>query len=341
MKRLLQGYYVSLRYSSIRPDLPTLLEEVQKLGIQHYDKFMMTTDGSPPSFYEEGVSDRLIKIAIEQGIPVIDAYNMATINIARYYNIEYLHGNIATGRVANINFLESKENPTPVSVLAKGEWVIRDGEIQNSFKPFPWKDFDFSPLKLDWNLTMDDMQFSMPLGMLMENAVIIKPYSIGIDISVDEIPCSYDESFMMLIDRHGKWRINTIIKGFATDVSGFASSFSNTGDIVLIGKNKEDMIKAFNRMKEIGGGLVLAEHGKIVYEVPLTLNGIMSDQTVEQLMKEEKELSRLLRERGYRYSDPIYSLLFFSSTHLPYIRITPNGIYDVMNKVVLFPSIMR
>ncbi|WP_078408368.1 adenine deaminase C-terminal domain-containing protein [Priestia abyssalis] len=341
LKRLLQGYYVSLRYSSIRPDLPHLLEEVQELGIQHYDKFMMTTDGSPPSFYEEGVSDRLIKIAIEQGIPIIDAYNMATINIARYYNIEYLHGNIATGRVANINFLESKENPTPVSVLAKGEWVVKDREVQNAFKSFPWQEFDFSPLNLEWNLTMDDMQFSMPLGMLMENAVIIKPYSIGIDISVDEIPCSYDESFMMLIDRHGKWRINTIIKGFATDVSGFASSFSNTGDIVLIGKNKEDMIKAFDRMKEIGGGLVLAERGKIVYEVPLTLNGIMSDKTVEQLMEEEKQLSCLLRERGYRYSDPIYSLLFFSSTHLPYIRITPNGIYDVMNKVVLFPSIMR
>ena len=47
----------------------------------------------------------MIRIAIEKGVPVIDAYNMATINVARYYNIEYLHGNIATGRIANINFL--------------------------------------------------------------------------------------------------------------------------------------------------------------------------------------------------------------------------------------------
>jgi adenine deaminase len=341
LKRLLQGYTVSLRHSSIRPDLPKLLKEIQELGIQHYDKMMMNTDGSPPSFYEKGVSDRLIKIAIDQGVPVIDAYNMVTINIARYYNIEYLHGNIATGRVANINFLDSIENPSPVSVLAKGEWIVKDGEVQDAFKPFPWEEHDFAPLKLDWDLTMDDMQFSMPLGMLMENAVIIKPYSIGIDISGDELSTSHDESFMMLVDHHGKWRINTIIKGFATNVLGFASSFSNTGDIVLIGKNKEDMLKAFQRMKEIGGGLVLVEHGEVVYEVPLILNGIMSNKKIEELMEEEKQLSGLLRERGYCYSDPIYSLLFFSSTHLPYIRITPNGIYDVMNKVVLFPSIMR
>ncbi|WP_429773967.1 hypothetical protein, partial [Bacillus licheniformis] len=27
--------------------------------------------------------------------------------------------------------------------------------------------------------------------------------------------------------------------------------------------------------------------------------------------------------------------------HLPYIRVTPKGIFDVMKKTVLFPSIMR
>ena len=92
-------------------------------------RFFFTTDGSPPSFYEHGFIDVLIKIAIEHGVPIIDAYNMATINVARYYNIEYLHGNIATGRVANINFLTDETNPAPVSVLAKGKWVKRDGVV--------------------------------------------------------------------------------------------------------------------------------------------------------------------------------------------------------------------
>ena len=92
MRRLLQGYYVSLRHSSIRPDLPKLLQEIHELDIDHYDRFFFTTDGSPPSFYEHGFIDVLIKIAIENGVPIIDAYNMATVNIARYYNIEHLHG---------------------------------------------------------------------------------------------------------------------------------------------------------------------------------------------------------------------------------------------------------
>ena len=101
------------------------------------------------------------------------------------------------------------------------------------------------------------------------------------------------------------------------------------------------MIHAFNRMKEQGGGIVVMENAEIVCELPLQLSGIMSDASVEELMIQEKRLFEELAARGYSFSDPMYSLLFFSSTHLPYIRVTQQGIYDVMNKTVLFPSIMR
>ena len=169
------------------------------------------------AFYEQGINDQMIRIAIEKGYPVIDAYNMATINIARYYNIDHLHGNIATGRVAISNFLSSIENPTPVSVLAKGKWVKRDGqEYQMSIHPINWEDYGLKPMELDWELSMDDLQFSMPFGIKMENSVITKPYSIAIDASGDELPYDHDECFFTLIDRNGKWRINTLLKGFAT-----------------------------------------------------------------------------------------------------------------------------
>jgi adenine deaminase len=339
--RLMQGYMVSLRHSSIRPDLPRLLDDIKRLGIQAYDRMMFNTDGSTANFYKQGIQDMMIRIAIEKGVPVIDAYNMATINIARYYSIDHLHGNIATGRVADINFLTSIENPTPVSVLAKGKWVKREGKTLDAYTPIDWKEYGLKPMSIDWELTMDDLQFSMPFGIKMENSVITKPYSIAIDVSADELPSTHDECFFTLIDRKGKWRINTIIKGFATNLSALASSFSNTGDIILIGKNKKDMLHAFNRMKELGGGIVMAEDAAIVCELPLALGGIMSDLPVEVLMIGEKRLLEELKIRGYHFSDPIYSLLFFSSTHLPYIRITQQGMFDVMNKTVLFPSIMR
>lgn len=340
--RLMHGYMVSLRNSGIRADLEKLLHEIHELGITVYDKFMLTTDGSTATFYEEGIIDNMISIAIESGVPVIDAYNMATINVARYHNIEYLHGNIATGRIANINFLTDEKNPTPVSVLAKGKWVKRNGvHHPELYEPLNWSEYDLEPLVMDWDLTMEDLQFSMPFGISMENAVITKPYSISIDVYNDQLEHSEDECFFMLVDRNGKWRINTLVKGFAKNLSGLATSFSQTGDIILIGKRKSDLLKAFSRMKEIGGGIVIAENGEIIKEISLPLKGLMSMKNIDELIIELKDFDHYLREKGYQFEDPFHSLLFFSTTHLPYIRVTPRGMYDVMKKMVLFPTIMR
>ena len=39
LTRLMQGYTVSLRNSSIRPDLEVLLKELLELGVKQFDRF--------------------------------------------------------------------------------------------------------------------------------------------------------------------------------------------------------------------------------------------------------------------------------------------------------------
>jgi len=339
-KRLMQGYTVALRHSSIRPDLEILLREIREMGLDQYDQMTFTTDGSFPSFYEDGVIDRMIAKALEFGVPTMDAYQMASYNVAKHYRIDHYYGMIAPGRVANINFLENENNPTPVSVLSKGQWVKKNGTKVYHGHPIKWENWGLKPISFHWDLKKEDLQFSMPFGIQMVNNVITKPYSLTRDISLDQLP-EDDESFLLLLDRNGQWRVSTVLKGFDNRVQGLASSFSSTGDIVLIGKRKEEMRRAFQRMKEIGGGIVLAENGKVIHEIPLKLSGMMSDQSMEELIKEEKRMKKLLIDRGYSFSDPFYTLLFLSATHLPYIRVTSRGIYDVMKKTILFPTIMR
>jgi adenine deaminase len=301
----------------------------------------MTTDGSPPSFYEKGVMDQLIQIALESGLDPIDAYAMASYNVAKYYNLDHKLGMIAPGRIAHLNILDDINNPLPSSIIAKGKWIVRDGEEIDQFGEFPWEKYGIEPFKIDWDLTEDDLHFSMAMGLEMINSVILKPYQIPIESTEKSLSTDHDESFFVMIDKNGKWHISTMIKGFATHVSGFASSFSNTGDIILIGKSVPDMVTAFNALKEQGGGMTLVESGEVIGKIQLELFGVLSTQSMEGVMKEEKRFVGLLRERGYKFEDPIYSLLFFSSTHLPYIRVTQRGIYDVKKKTVLFPAIMR
>ncbi|WP_018923592.1 adenine deaminase C-terminal domain-containing protein [Salsuginibacillus kocurii] len=341
LSRLDAGYMTALRYSSIRPDLPKILRELHEKGIQDYRRFMLTMDGSTPMFHEQGVLDHLIELAIQEGVPPFAAYEMASYNVARYYGIDDVTGMIAPGRIAHLNILKDERSPRPEGVLAKGEWVYKDEEKIYHEPAFSWKEMGVEPLTIDFELNEEDFSFSMPMGLELINSVIIKPYQIISEVDGEQMPLGQDESFFIMVDKHGKWSINTIIKGFDTHLSGFAASFSNTGDVVMIGKNRADMKAAFARLKERQGGLFMYENGEAIFEMDLPLFGIMSNEPMEEVIAKHTELVKTLQLKGYAHDDPIYSLLFFASTHLPYVRVTQNGIYDVHKKTVLFPSIMR
>ena len=343
IRRLSQGYMVSLRHSSIRPDLPEILKDLQERGITAYDYLMLTTDGSTPAFYEDGVIAPLIQIALDHGVPVIDAYLMATLKPAKYFHLDHIHGLIGTGRVADINFLTDEKNPEPYSVLARGQWVKKEGQVIDFYdaQNIPWEQYGFHPFNIDWELTYDDLSISIPFGIELENTVITKPYSPDLDMSAKTIPAERDECFFILIDRRGKWRVSTLIKGFAKNLGGLATSFTVSGDVLLIGKDKEDIMVAFQRLKELRGGIVIVEEGKILFELALPLLGRMSTLPLQQLIPFEKRFVELLKMKGYPFHDPLYTLMFFPSIHLPYVRVTPVGVYEVKKKRVLFPALMR
>ena len=337
--RLLHGYGVTLRYSSIRPDLPHLLKDIVAKELNVFDHLMMTTDGSTPSFHLDGVMDKCIRAALEAGVPPIDAYQMASYNVARYYDMTDLHGFIATGRYATLNILEDEYNPVPTDVLSKGKWLKRENE---STEPFPAIDWSFvEAFAPNFDLDESDLTFDNPIGIEMLNDVITKPYNVTIDTTGDKLADDHDESFLMLLDRNGKWHVNAVIKGFATGIQGFASSYSNTGDFILIGKDKKEMHNAFKEIKRIGGGMVLSENGGIVATLPLPIGGGLSAEPVQKLIEQELELKKALAERGYTKGDAVYTLLFLQSTHLPYIRITQMGLYDVMKKEIIVPATGR
>lgn len=341
LKRLELGYQVGLRYSSIRPDLPNLLDEILDSGLQTFDNIMMTTDGSTPSFYEHGMMNQCIEIAIAKGVPLEEAYRMGSYNAAKHLKLDEVAGSIAPGRIAHINILTKKDNPHPESVLAKGRWLVKGGKDNQLPRKINWEKYQIEPLQLSWDMSFDDLQFSVPIGLEMVNDVIMKPYVIEADISLDVLAEDTEDAFLLLIDRNGKWRVNAAIRGFTTKIGAIASTYSTTGDFIFIGQNKHDFLLAFQKLKEIGGGIVAIHQGETLFEMPLSLSGVMDHGDMTDLIKQEKELKKVVNEYGFKFQDPIFSLLFLSSTHLPFIRITQQGVIDVKKGEVLFPSTMR
>ena len=129
LDRARQGIAVMLRESSLRPDLTGLLD-VLKAAPALASRLMLTSDGAMPAFVlEHGFVDHLLRVALERGVPTIDAYRMVTLNPATYFQRDADLGGIAPGRYADVCVLGDLAEPRPEMVIARGRLVAEGGRL--------------------------------------------------------------------------------------------------------------------------------------------------------------------------------------------------------------------
>lgn len=145
LRRLRLGMYATLRHSSLRPDLPRLVQELLASGV-NLSRIMITTDGVTPPSMRHGFTDAILRVAMQAGLPPVDAYRTATLNPAVYYGMDDELGGIAPGRLADILFLSELTNPTPIKVLAEGQWVADSGRLSVELPEPNWQHYRINPV---------------------------------------------------------------------------------------------------------------------------------------------------------------------------------------------------
>ena len=111
--------------------------------------------------------------------------------------------------------------------------------------------------------------------------------------------------------------------------------------MLALGRRIEAMTRAVNRRLRLGGGVVLVDGDRVVFELPLPVGGVMSTRLLAELAQSERRLQALLAARGHTFHDPIYTLLFMSADFLPSVRLTADGVWDVKRRRLLHPSRRR
>lgn len=64
----------------------------------------------------------------------------------------------------------------------------------------------------------------------------------------------------------------------------------------------------------------------------------MSLERMESVGTRVDQLNQKMRAHGYRFTDPLYSLLFLTASHLPHIRVSEKGLYLVKTGETLFAA---
>ncbi|KUK52098.1 MAG: Adenine deaminase, partial [Desulfotomaculum sp. 46_296] len=136
--RVRLGLWAMLRYSSLRPDLPELINVITEMNLSTH-RMMLSTDCSTPSFIaREGFLDKALQIAVSKGLNPVTALQMTTLNPATYLGLDDELGSIAPGRWADLLLVEDLENFSPRLVFSRGKLVAVDGKLINPLTEPDW-----------------------------------------------------------------------------------------------------------------------------------------------------------------------------------------------------------
>lgn len=148
-----------------------------------------------------------------------------------------------------------------------------------------------------------------------------------------------DLAILACVERHhGTGRIGLgLVSGFGLVRGAMASSVAHDShNIVVIGRESEDMFLAVKTAQEMNGGLVVAWKGQVRATLPLPVAGLMSDQSLEKVLHRQKALLQAVPLTGCTFKDPFMALSFLALPEIPELKITDKGLVDV-NRFEIVP----
>ncbi len=351
--RLRLGLHVMLRHGSIRRDLDSLLDLITGEAGVDTSRVMLTPDWmDPPAILRQGYMDSLVRVAIGGGVAPVIAIQMATLNPATYLGLDTQLGGIAPGRMADLVVADDLDDLTPRLVFADGKVVARDGEylgeelsvppnvLRLSWLPHRVIPGELVPSDFEVLSSVRDGSMTVP-AMRVADKTITEREDVTLPVRDGrcELPRDADVLKVALLSTELPGFRVAFLTGFGARVGGLASSLAHEPHRPLVlGRREADMVLALSRVRELGGGIVLAHDGEVRAEIPLPIGGLMSLEPLGTLASQIERLNGVLREMGCGLESPVFTIGFLTFSTLPWVRLTPQGLRDVKDGRIIWPS---
>ncbi len=282
---------------------------------------------------DEGHLDFVIRTAITLGAPTLHAYRVATVSAARIFGLSD-RGLVAPGYRADIVLLDDLEACRVGAVLTAGR-VVDEALFAarptvaavglTSVKAAPVKPSDFVPV---FDRPTVPVIGVIPGKIITEHLTVTLPMRDGrpgIDFGQDVVKVT-------VIERHGRNgnRCTGFVKGFGLKRGAIASSVGHDShNLCVVGADDADMALAANRVREMQGGFVVTEGGRVLGELALPVAGLMSQLPFEAVKEALIPLREAARSLGCTLGEPFLQVAFLPLPVIPHLKITDRGMVDV------------
>ena len=336
-EKVRRGMYVFMREGSAAHNLVDLLPLLKKPGNRRL--CLCTDDRHADDLIEQGSINYLLEIGVAQGYDPEDLIPMATLNIAECYGLKHV-GALAPGYVADIAVFENLQSFQPVHVIKGGVQVVKNRKLLWKSDPVlepPGQSMNMRPATVeDFRIPAKKNKKLRVIGIsqtqLLTSELHLTP-TVQNGEAVSDI--GRDILKMAVFERH--YNTGNIGLGFAFGFGLKKGAIATTvghdsHNLSVVGTNDEDMAVAVNRLREIGGGLIVVSDGEVRATVPLAIAGLMSDRDAMAVNSQIKQLNFWLKELGVPEEYSTFMILAFASLPvIPELRLTDRGLVDVVH----------
>ncbi len=332
LEKISRGMQILIREGSVAKNLDNLIGAVDLYNERFFS--FCTDDRHPDDIMREGHIDNMVRRAVLKGVDPIIAIRMATINTAEFYGLRSM-GAIAPSYKADIVVTESLENFFPKMVIKDSRVIAKNGKMSVEIAG------NNSEEKMDGNfkissISSDDLKISVTgrktRAIRVLNKSLVTEEKI-FDISPSKIPdIDSDLLKIAIVSRYVPEKSISVgaITGLGLKSGAIATSVGHDShNISVVGTNDGDMVLAVNRILNMKGGIVVADKGRIVAELPLQIAGLMSSLRTEEVVERIAKLKLSAKNIGCMIDDPFMVLSFVQLAVIPKLRITNLGLVDV------------
>ncbi len=333
IEKLRLGMYIMIREGSAAKDLDALIPVLRDCPTR---KCIFVTDDRYPWALKEHINEMVARV-VKNGVPPVKAVQMASLNTAEYFGLKDL-GAIAPGYRADMLLLDNLEDFRPQMVIKNGEVVAQNGEMIVSVKEktlsslrgtvnIRWLDKDDLKIKAEGDTVK---AIEVTSGLLVTKSVEAK---VNIEDGYAVSNVDDDVLKILVIERHkasgniGKG----FVKGFGLKSGAIASTVAHDShNMIVIGTNDDDMLKAIKELVKSQGGKVIVNNGDVVAKLELPIAGLMSEQSSFEVIQKAQELKQGEKIIGCSLEEPFMTMAFLSLSVIPELKLTDRGLMDVM-----------
>lgn len=341
LQRLRLGMWVMMREGSTRRDLSSIIPQIINDNIPT-DRLMFCTDGLDPSDIKEyGHIDHCVRAAIDLGMDPAEAIQAASRNSFDYYRMDHDLGGIAPGKLADIIILDDLKSIKPNMVFVGGKQVVSGGSMTGRIKRPRLPRYIRNTVrvrKINKNdfVTRSQRDRVSVNVIHMDTAIVTsgKVTEFAVDNHNVVLPEEGDIWKVAAFDRiYGSARRTVgFVERFGARIGAFASTWSfHENNLMVLGRNDEDMAIAANALMRSGGGMTVVSSGRILAHMPLDVAGIISSEPFDLVSDNFEQVTGTLSDAGCIFAKPHHVLLFLPFLALPSVRILAGGLVDVKN----------